>query len=230
MDEYNRLPDEFHVHADEYNRKTVKQFKPKKKKRNNYKAIKCLFASSMVLLTYPVYFDVLPKAENKPVEENAVIKDDVNNNHNTVSEIIENNLVSDNQSPNETVQPPAEEIKTVMVEIECDLCEGTGIICPGDPTFGYDRGNGHGYEGCHGTGYSICPDIWCHDGIKTCQNCEGSGIYKGETCQVCEGSGIVDCEFCHNTGIAECISADSHSPCEKCEGKGYYLEERIING
>ena len=185
MDEYNRLPDEFHVHADEYNRKTVKQFKPKKKKRNNYKAIKCLFASSMVLLTYPVYFDVLPKAENKPVEENAVIKDDVNNNHNTVSEIIENNLVSDNQSPNETVQPPAEEIKTVMVEIECDLCEGTGIICPGDPTFGYDRGNGHGYEGCHGTGYSICPDIWCHDGIKTCQNCEGSGIYKGETCQVC---------------------------------------------
>lgn len=214
MDEYNRLPDEFHVHADEYNRKTVKQFKLKKKKRNNYKAIKCLFASSVVLLTYPVYFDVLPKAENKPVEENAVIKDDVNNNHNTVSEIIENNLVSDNQSPNETVQPPAEEIKTVMVEIECDLCEGTGIICPGDPTFGYDRGNGHGYEGCHGTGYSICPDIWCHDGIKTCQNCEGSGIYKGETCQVCEGSGIVDCEFCHNTGIAECISIDSHVSCE----------------
>ena len=120
MDEYNRLPDEFHVHADEYNRKTVKQFKPKKKKRNNYKAIKCLFASSVVLLTQPVYFDVLPKAENKPVEENAVIKDDVNNNHNTVSEIIENNLVSDNKSPNETVQPPAEDIKTVMVEIECD--------------------------------------------------------------------------------------------------------------
>ena len=229
MDEYNRLPDEFHVHADEYNRKTVKQFKPRKKKRSNYKAIKCLCASSVVLLTYPVYFDVLPKAENKAVEENVVIKDDVNNNHNTVSEIIENNPVSDNQSPNETVQSPAEEIKTVMVEIECDLCEGTGIICPGDPTFGYDRGNGHGYEGCHGTGYSICPDIWCHDGIKTCQSCEGSGIYKGETCQVCEGSGIVDCEFCHNTGIAECISDDSHSPCEKCEGKGYYLEERIIN-
>ena len=39
----------------------------------------------------------------------------------------------------------------------------------------------------------------------------------------------MDCEFCHNTGIAECISADSHSPCEKCEGKGYYLEERVIN-
>ncbi|MGN1404838.1 MAG: hypothetical protein ACI4WM_01100, partial [Erysipelotrichaceae bacterium] len=73
------------------------------------------------------------------------------------------------------------------------------------------------------------PDIWCHDGVKTCQNCEGSGIYEGETCLACEGSGIVDCEFCHNTGIAECICIDSHSSCEKCQGKGYYLEERIIN-
>ena len=33
------------------------------------------------------------------------------------------------------------------------------------------------------------------------------------------------CEFCHNTGIAECISIDSHVSCEKCKGKGYYLEE-----
>ena len=35
----------------------------------------------------------------------------------------------------------------------------------------------------------------------------------------------MDCEFCHNTGIAECISIDSHVSCEKCKGKGYYLEE-----
>ncbi|MGN1406569.1 MAG: hypothetical protein ACI4WM_09850, partial [Erysipelotrichaceae bacterium] len=74
MDEYNRIPDEFHIHRDEYNRDTVKQFKPRKKKRNNYKAIKCLCASSVVLLSYPVYFDVLlPEIGNKNKEENVVI-------------------------------------------------------------------------------------------------------------------------------------------------------------
>ena len=99
MDEYNRIPDEFHIHTDEYNRDTAKQFKPRKKKRSHYKAIKCLCASSVVLLTYPVYFDVLPKAENKAVEENVVIIDDVNKNQNIDIETITDGAPATDSEP-----------------------------------------------------------------------------------------------------------------------------------
>lgn len=225
MDEYGRMSDEFHIHSDEYNRNIVKRQLPKKKKRNNYKAIKCLCASSVVLLSYPMYFDIM-LPETKAADENITVVEEVNNNQNIVNEIIDDNPIEEDEPPNENIDNPLEEVKVEMIEVECELCEGTGIICPGDPTFGYDRGNGYGYEGCHGTGYSICPDIWCHDGVKTCQNCEGSGVYKGEFCLDCQGSGIVDCEFCNNTGIAECISIDSHVTCDKCDGNGFYLVEK----
>ena len=104
--------------------------------------------------------------------------------------------------------------------VVCPDCGGTGIYCPGDPNFGYDRGNGTGYAGCGGTGYSPCPDIWCHDGIRTCANCLGTGTYEGESCRVCGGDGIDDCEFCGGTGIAECISKDAHEVCLTCGGTG----------
>ena len=108
--------------------------------------------------------------------------------------------------------------------VVCPDCHGTGIFCPGDPNFGYDRGNGTGYAGCGGTGYSPCPDIWCHDGIRSCAKCLGTGTYEGESCRVCGGDGIDDCEFCGGTGIAECISKDAHEVCLTCGGTGEYPE------
>ena len=118
------------------------------------------------------------------------------------------------------------ELAPAVAERECPACLGTGIICPGDPNFGLVRGNGNGYAGCGGTGYSPCPDIWCNNGIKTCQNCRGSGIdQRGEPDQVCGGRGIVDCEFCNNTGIAPCICASSHVICDQCNGTGKVSED-----
>ena len=115
----------------------------------------------------------------------------------------------------------AEPSPAVGEERECPSCHGTGILCPGDPNFGIDRGNGNGYAGCGGTGYSKCPDIWCNNGIKTCQNCRGSGVDQdGDPDPFCGGSGIVNCEFCNNTGIAPCICASSHQGCDQCHGTG----------
>lgn len=119
----------------------------------------------------------------------------------------------------------------------CQTCNGTGIICPGDPKFGKSRGNGNGYAGCGGTGICPCPDINCHNGTYTDPNCGGSGK---QTCFGCGGSGCVHCnntgqieceycsgkgvyphhEFCYGTGTCECITIDLHTPCTDCDGTG----------
>lgn len=115
---------------------------------------------------------------------------------------------------------PIVDIRTVT----CEECGGTGIYCPGDPNFGYSRGNGHGYDGCGGTGYSPCPDIWCKDGIRFCEVCKGTGKDTGgEDCRNCRGTGNVVCDFCNGTGIAACITADSHVECVACGGGGVVL-------
>ncbi|MDO4811548.1 MAG: hypothetical protein Q3985_06380 [Eubacteriales bacterium] len=120
----------------------------------------------------------------------------------------------------ETGAENAAESEPEVVLIDCPDCNGYGIRCPGDPTFGYDRGNGQGYAGCGGSGYSPCPDIWCVSGVRKCDFCNGSGLDGTEPCRVCGGTGIGDCEFCGNTGIAPCISADFHYPCDTCGGTG----------
>lgn len=111
----------------------------------------------------------------------------------------------------------------------CTECNGTGIICPGNPDFGYDRGNGAGYAGCGGTGYSLCPDSWCNGGVRMCNDCLGSGVFNGETCRMCHGKGTIDCEFCGNTGIAPCISIGNHYYCTRCNGTGYVTEYYSID-
>ena len=209
MDEFRKLPDEFSLPQDEFNQHLNINIKPKiENKRKERNIIKYLCASSAVLLVLPTYFNVFDMPENKIKEEPVIIE---NNNNQNNSDVNSNDNIDNEPTNNTEVNNQDEEIvNTIFVKVDCEVCEGTGIICPGDPEFGYDRGNGYGYEGCHGTGYSPCPDIWCHDGIKTCQSCKGSGVYKGQTCVVCRGAGIVDCEFCNNTGIAKCINENSH--------------------
>ena len=229
MDEFNKLPEEFTPPGDEFNEHLNIKKTKKVNKRREKNIIKYLCASSAVLLTFPTYFGVFDVPENKIKEESVIIE---NNNQYTQN----NNTDIKNPNSNNNTVPDKEaeieednKVQTIQIRVDCDLCEGTGIICPGDPNFGYDRGNGYGYEGCHGTGFSPCPDIWCHDGVKTCQSCKGSGIYQDDTCEFCHGKGIVDCEFCNNTGMAKCICEDSHTPCEKCKGNGYYYEERVVD-
>lgn len=126
----------------------------------------------------------------------------------------------------------------------CVACNGTGIYCPGDPSFGKSRGNGNGYAGCNGTGYSACPDIHCNNGNYTdpncggsgkqnCFGCNGTGLEDNAACKHCGGTGKITCEycggkgayphheFCMGTGIAECITKDLHSACSTCGGTGY---------
>lgn len=214
MDEYRKLPDEFHFNEDEFNqeRKTIKQ---KAKPKSGSKVIKLLCASSMLVMVLPSFYN-LYQAPDHASSSNQ----DISTNNQTANQ--DNNPGSsiDNQG-----NATGDDV-TNLKEIVCPDCEGVGFICPGDPNFGYDRGNGYGYEGCHGTGFSTCPDIWCHNGIKTCQDCKGSGTKDGESCESCHGTGIVDCEFCFNTGIAECICKDSHYDCPTCGGTGHiYIEE-----
>lgn len=125
----------------------------------------------------------------------------------------------------------------------CTRCGGTGIFCPGDPDFGKARGNGNGYAGCNGTGYSPCPDINCHGGNYTdpncggsgkqnCFGCKGTGLEDGNSCKHCGGTGKITCEycggkgsyphheFCMGTGTCECITEDLHITCEACGGSG----------
>lgn len=212
MDEYRKLTDEFHFNEDEFNEQR-KRVRTKAKPQSSSKVLKLLCASSMLVMVLPGYYHLYQMSENSGNASQGEIIDINDGNNQSASDNLSNNSQGD-------------EMGNIVIEYEkiiCSECEGVGIICPGDPNFGYDRGNGHGYEGCHGTGYSICPDIWCHDGIKTCQNCKGSGIFNGVNCEICRGKGIVDCEFCHNTGIAECISKDSHYTCPSCNGSGYVL-------
>ncbi len=129
----------------------------------------------------------------------------------------ENKEVSNTKDTTSTFIKPT----GALIKVTCPECNGTGIFCPGDPTFGYDRGNGAGYAGCGGTGYSPCPDSWCNNGVRTCDSCGGSGERGGKECDDCHGTGIIDCEFCGNTGIAPCICASSHTTCMSCNGSGY---------
>ncbi len=128
---------------------------------------------------------------------------------------------------NEEVSNTGESISTflkptgALKKVTCPDCNGTGILCPGDPNFGYDRGNGAGYAGCGGTGYSACPDSRCHGNGIPCEGCGGTGKESGEKCSLCNGTGITVCEFCGDTGIASCICADSHTTCMNCNGTGY---------
>lgn len=212
MDEYRKdnlefecLNDEFNEHI-KYSKKKIDNKKTKRKRKN---IIKALSSSALVLTVVPVSISGAQNLEEVNKEEIIQIENinDLTNGENDILNEETNNI----------------EVKDTLEEyiyVVCDDCKGIGIICPGDPDFGYDRGNGTGFEGCHGEGYTICPDIWCHDGIKTCQSCNGSGKEKNDICEVCDGKGIVDCEFCHNTGIAECITIDSHYTCLKCNGEG----------
>lgn len=213
MKEYYSLPAEYSTKSQEYTpigKKTATRPKEVNKRLEKTKKkllrIFCTSAGALVLAPSLLIQSAATKGE-LPIEEPPNINE-VN--------IQPSNQMPDN--PNNDVPKEETPIKE-MIFIECPDCHGTGIYCPGDPDFGYDRGNGQGYAGCGGTGYSICPDSWCHNGIKTCQVCGGSG------CQNCNNTGIVDCEFCANTGIAPCISADSHTPCNRCQGKGEILQE-----
>lgn len=199
MKEYYSLPPEYTPNKEEYTpigKKTTQHQKEGNKRLEKAKKkllrIFCTSAGALVLI--PGFFSPTTTADIKqPTQDPPIITE---------------------QPDNPIDDVPIKE----LTYIECPDCHGSGIYCPGDPNFGYDRGNGHGYEGCGGTGFSVCPDIWCHEGIKTCQYCGGKG------CQSCNNTGIVDCEFCANTGIAPCICADAHAPCQRCDGRGEILE------
>lgn len=217
MDEYRKdnlefgcLNDEFNEHI-KYSKKKIDNKKTKRKRKN---IIKALSSSALVLTVVPVSISGAQNLEETNKEEIIQIEN-INDLTNGENDILNEETINE-ETNNIEVTDTIEE----YIYVVCDDCKGLGIICPGDPDFGYDRGNGVGFEGCHGEGYTICPDIWCHEGIKTCQSCNGSGKEKNDICEVCDGKGIVDCEFCHNTGIAECITIDSHYTCLKCNGEG----------
>lgn len=223
MSEFQKLPDEFTPLNDEYGSIQIieNEDEPEIKLKKNRKRIMSLFLNGFVGMSVLLYSSTfIPSIDdtniNDSIEREDVISSSIDNSKDSkiIDEVIE-------------TQEVIKESQVQTVIVECDECNGTGIICPGAPEFGYDRGNGYGYEGCHGTGFSPCPDIWCVNGIRTCQGCKGSGLdQNGVSCEICDGDGIDDCEFCHGTGIAECISMNDHYTCIKCEGTGQ-VEEKV---
>lgn len=206
-DEYNRLPDEFSNTGEEFNQNyngiSFQKIKDKKKLTRRIKKSIQLFTCTVVTIaTIDAYspFTVFGK-EN--------VNKDLDNNQNEVME----SSVDTNKDNVAKIEENTNEVE--YIEIECDECNGTGIICDGDPDFGYDRGNGYGYKGCNGTGYSPCPDIRCNGGYVVCEECKGTNL----PCESCNDTRIQICEFCHGTSIAECISIESHHTCQKCNGE-----------
>ena len=229
-DEYGKLPDEFY----QFQGQTIGDEPAKHSKlflRKSAAAVKLFScAVSVMLLTAaasgaPVLSDFNPFETQGTTQLTAAI--DVSHENGPRIPELGHSAPEGSERHQGTVSDSEKtEPAPAVAERECPVCLGTGIICPGDPNFGFDRGNGNGYAGCGGTGYSPCPDIWCNNGIKTCQNCRGSGIDQhGEPDQVCGGRGIVDCEFCNNTGIAPCICASSHVICDQCNGTGKVSED-----
>lgn len=221
---YEILPDEFNFKPQAPKKKYRKKKSEIKKKSKLAVRMFSYVSSSMVVVsvaTGTIPFTEIQISDLKldtPIIE--VIDTDIDIDTDTVIMEEDNTPIDEEINNNDNL--PEEEIEEVIIyqNVTCENCSGTGIICPGDPTFGYSRGNGHGYEGCKGTGYSECPDIWCRGSYKICQSCEGSGKEKQHDCEVCGGDGVVECEFCYGTGIAECISIDAHSTCQKCDGSG----------
>lgn len=215
-DAHEILPDEFNSET----KKPKKDKKTKSKKIIEQRKSKLIFRMFSYVTTTAVTVSIV-------TGNNFFVEADIEKEAST-NLIIEtiNNIEAIENKVDEVIEEIAQENKPEVVEeiiyttTTCDECEGHGFICPGDPDFGYDRGNGYGFEGCHGEGYTPCPDIWCQGSYKICQSCGGSGDEKGFPCEVCDGDGIVDCEFCNNTGIAECITKDSHYTCLKCNGVG----------
>ncbi len=112
-------------------------------------------------------------------------------------------------------------LHTEYETVTCETCRGSGIYCPGNPNFGYDRGNGAGMESCYGTGIIACPDINCHGGMYTCPECAGTGKNSdGTVCQSCNGRGVYPHEeFCMGTGYMACPNQDAHTVCPDCHGE-----------
>ncbi len=126
--------------------------------------------------------------------------------------------------------------KTMIV---CPTCGGTGIICPGD----HETPNVN-YDGCGGTGETVCMNPICNGGActrcggsgkSTCPGCNGAGVNNvdGATCNHCGGSGKISCEYCHGSGKCErcggtgrhaCYVMDKHRACETCGGTGMVEE------
>lgn len=123
-----------------------------------------------------------------------------------------------------------------ITKVPCTNCYGTGILCPGDhETSGID------YEGCHGTGITVCLNPICNGGACTqcsgsgrftCFGCHGTGVndVDGMTCNHCNGSGTEACQYCHGTGNCErcngtgqvtCYVIDQHTTCPVCDGTGF---------
>ena len=157
--------------------------------------------------------------------------------------------VSENDKP--PVAPGEEPVKpAVKPHVRCPKCTGTGIYCPGDPNYGHDRGNADGYEGCHGTGKTHCPNGWCVNGRETCHTCGGTGTVPcwgchgtlldhgypcqhcnppgsgRDYCEVCGGKGWVECH-CHGAEWIDCLVADKHVTCDLCNGTGYLSDPDV---
>lgn len=227
MSEFHKLPDEYIPLHDEFKTVHIKadiEKKDLKDKRKRKRLLNLFFNgfAGMSILLYASSFV-------EPVISNTNDIVDIQKNENTTQPILidDAKVATKILSIIESHEDDIDLTHYVLELVSCPECTGNGIICPGAPDFGYDRGNGHGYEGCHGTGFSPCPDIWCVNGIRTCQGCKGSGIdQNGVSCEICGGDGIDDCEFCHGTGIAECISLADHYTCFRCEGTGQ-VEEKV---
>lgn len=227
-DEYTMLPDEFEPLSDEFeHRKGYIKAVAEQQKLLEHKKKVHKKALMRMLVTGTMAATVVANAfayENKPVQTQPLPSDE-----NTVIAVTP---VTPEIKGDHTETPPVQEQKPeIIIEyVNCTSCNQAGIICPGDPNFGWDRGNGEGYAGCGGTGTAPCPDINCNGGMYTDPNCHGSGIgIHGEPCEYCNGRGVYPHEeFCMGTGFIECMTADAHYTCPDCNGTGRIAIEKSV--
>lgn len=84
--------------------------------------------------------------------------------------------------------------------VRCSSCSGSGRCsnCNGTGSYkGWSDDNYKHCTRCSGTG--SCPE--CHQGYKTCRDCEGVG-YVG--CNSCDNAGTVTCDNCEGQGKILC--------------------------
>ena len=113
----------------------------------------------------------------------------------------------------------------------CMLCNGSGSV-PGVQCYlchgkGYylSLGTEHTCPDCYGTGYKHRKCILCGgDGrspiIKRCENCNGSGLLKGQKCSYCKGTHTQACSECKGEKVIACPTCKGTAKikCSKCKG------------
>lgn len=135
---------------------------------------------------------------------------------------------------------------------KCTECHGTGSVECGNKSDSCSQCHGTGVASCGNCNASgECPEcqgVGAGDSditgeIKQCDDCNGTGIICGGSLLAddpdgCGGYVIVNCKACNNTGYEKgkpcswcngtlrhlCPSFEVHRVCDKCGGKGVYIE------